>query len=116
MNSPLSDTNPAFEALLYYLWQSHGFDFRAYKRASLMRRVQHRMQMLPIESYSDYIDYLQEHPEEFLPLFNAIDINFTRFFRDTAAWDYFAAQIVPQLLARKTLDEPIRAWSAGCAS
>jgi two-component system CheB/CheR fusion protein len=116
MNSPLSDTSPPFEALLYYLWQSHGFDFRAYKRASLMRRVQHRMQMLPIESYSDYIDYLQEHPEEFLPLFNAIDINYTRFFRDTAAWDYCAAQIVPQLLASKTLDEPIRVWSAGCAS
>lgn len=115
MNSPLPDTNPAFEALLLYLRQTHGFDFTGYKRASLMRRVQHRMQMLPTESYSNYIDYLIEHPEEFLPLFNAIDINFTRFFRDTAAWDYIAAQIIPQILAQPS-NQPIRVWSAGCAS
>jgi len=31
------------EALLLYLKESRGFDFTAYKRATLMRRVQVRM-------------------------------------------------------------------------
>ena len=39
--TPPEDAEPAaeFEALLAYLKQSRGFDFTAYKRASLMRRV-----------------------------------------------------------------------------
>lgn len=110
------DTNLTFEALLDYLKQSHGFDFTGYKRSSLMRRVQQRMQMLQISSYSDYIDYLELHPEEFVTLFNTILINFTDFFRDAPAWNYVVAQIIPQIIAGKRSDEPIRVWSAGCAS
>ncbi len=116
MNSPLADTNPAFEALLYYLWQSHGFDFTGYKRPTLMRRVQYRMQMLPMESYSNYIDYLKKQPEEFFHLFNTIEINVTKFFRNASAWDYVTAQVIPQIIANQAPDKPIRAWSAGCAS
>lgn len=36
-------TTEEFEALLLYLKQSRGFDFTAYKRSSLMRRVLVRM-------------------------------------------------------------------------
>lgn len=105
-----------FEALLDYLRVSHGFDFTGYKRSSLMRRVQHRMQMIQVESYSDYGDYLKEHPEEFIPLFNTIEINVTSFFRDAEAWDYVAESIIPRIIALKCESEPIRFWSAGCAS
>lgn len=107
---------PEFEALLEYLRQKHGFDFTGYKRPSLMRRVQHRMQMIQIHSYCDYLDYLQVHPQEFVHLFTTILINFTNFFRDASAWDYIATQIVPQIVAGKSESEPIRIWSAGCAS
>lgn len=110
------DTSPAFEALLYYLRQTRGFDFTGYKRPSLMHRVQHRMQMLPITTYSDYIDYLEKHQEEFTYLAQTIEINLTKFFRDASAWDYIATQVIPQILASQPLDRPIRVWSAGCAS
>lgn len=113
---PPPDTNPMFEALLDYLRQTHGFDFTGYKSSSLMRRVQHRMQMLQISSYSDYQDYLKAHPQEFTDLFSTIEINFTGFFRDADAWEYVANLIVPRIIAGKSESEPIRAWSAGCAS
>lgn len=108
--------NSEFEALLYYLRQSHSFDFTNYKRSSLMRRVQYRMHNLSIESYSNYTDYIKEHPEEFVPLFNTILINFTGFFRDAEAWKYMSTQIIPQVIAAKSESESIRAWSAACAS
>ena len=38
-----------FESLLSYLKQSRGFDFTAYKRSSLMRRVLVRMQTMGVE-------------------------------------------------------------------
>ena len=110
------DTQPTFEALLDYLRQSHSFDFTSYKRSYLMRRIQKRMQMLQIESVSDYGNYLRVYPQEFTPLFNTIEINVTGFFRDTAAWSYIATEILPLIIAGKSSDEPIRIWSAGCAS
>jgi hypothetical protein len=71
-----------FELLLTYVKRSRGFDFTGYKRASLVRRIQKRMQMLGIEGYGEYTDYLQVHPDEFTRLFDTILINVTGFFRD----------------------------------
>jgi len=111
-----AERNAQFEALLDYLKRSRGFDFTGYKRSSLMRRVLKRMQMVAIEDYGDYVDYLEVHPEEFAQLFNTILINVTAFFRDEPAWDYLTQDIIPKILAEKTDNDPVRVWSAGCAS
>ncbi|MEH2425650.1 MAG: CheR family methyltransferase [Nostoc sp.] len=105
-----------FENLLTYLRQSRGFDFTGYKRSTLMRRVSKRIDLLSIENFVDYLDYLEVHPEEFNYLFNTILINVTAFFRDLSAWEYLAEQILPNLIKNKKTSDPIRIWSAGCAS
>ena len=81
-----------------------------------MRRVHRRMQVVELEGFDNYQDYLEVHPEEFMQLFNTILINVTAFFRDPLAWDYLSQEVIPSLLAGKKAGEPIRAWSAGCAS
>ncbi|MBD2006249.1 MULTISPECIES: CheR family methyltransferase [Cyanophyceae] len=108
--------DPEFEALLEYIKNNRGFDFTGYKRSSLMRRVNKRMQTVEIETYNDYLDYLQVHQDEFIPLFNTLLINVTCFFRDREAWDYIGEKIVPLITANKEANEPIRVWSAACAS
>ena len=108
--------NPEFEALLNYIKRNRGFDFTGYKRSTLMRRVNKRMQTAGIEGYSAYLDYLEVHPDEFNHLFNTLLINVTSFFRDRATWEYIASDIIPRILASKKPQEPIRVWSAGCAS
>ena len=85
-----------FESLLDYLKRTRGFDFTAYKRPSLMRRIQKRMQTVGLESFADYTDYLEVHPDEFAQLFNNILINVTAFFRDESAWDLVRDTVVPQ--------------------
>jgi two-component system CheB/CheR fusion protein len=104
-----------FDGLLEYLRQTRGFDFGAYKRPSLMRRVQKRMQHLTLERFGDYTDYLEVHPEEFGQLFNVILINVTAFFRDEIAWDYMRDTVVPSMVAARASDS-VRVWSAACAS
>lgn len=106
----------AFEALLRYMRDSRGFDFTGYKRTSLMRRVRHRMNQAGFESYEQYLDHLQASPDEFNALFNTILINVTAFFRDPAAWEYLREEVIPSLLAERGPNDPIRVWSAGCAS
>jgi two-component system, chemotaxis family, CheB/CheR fusion protein len=108
--------NGDLEVLLDYLRRSRGFDFTGYKRTSLGRRIERRMQTVGADSYLGYLDHLEVDPEEFTHLFNTILINVTSFFRDPPAWEYLSAEILPKLAADKRDDEPIRVWSAGCAS
>ena len=104
------------EDLLRVLFQSHHFDFSGYKRATLVRRVQRRMDLLGITTFGDYADYLEVHPDEFALLFNTILINVTTFFRDPPAWEYLQTEVIPRIVAAKPGDDPIRVWSAGCSS
>ena len=111
-----ADADPKFDVLLDFLKRSRGFDFSGYKRASLMRRILHRMQTVSVADFVDYIDYLEVHPEEFAQLFNTILINVTAFFRDEPVWQFLRAKVLPDLLSDKRQDKPIRVWTAGCAS
>jgi len=108
--------DPKFEALLEHLKRSRGFDFIGYKRSTLVRRVEKRMQSVNVRDFADYMDFLEVHPEEFGQLFNTILINVTSFFRDEEAWNVLAREIVPKILSSKPPREPVRIWDAGCAS
>jgi two-component system CheB/CheR fusion protein len=112
---PAETRDPSFERLLTYLKDSRAFDFTGYKRASLMRRVQHQMHQVSCETFDDYYDYLEVHPDEFTALFNTILINVTSFLRDEDAWEFLATTALPSLLDAIG-DDPIRVWSAGCAT
>ena len=105
-----------FEGLLEYIKHNRGFDFTGYKRSSLIRRVSTRMRAVETDTFAEYLDLLQVDPQEFTALFDTILINVTGFFRDPQAWEVLQTQVLPQLLANKPAPEPIRVWSAGCAS
>ncbi len=102
-----------FDALLEYLKRTRGFDFNAYKPPNLLRRLRKRLHAVHCQAFSDYVDYLEVHPEEFGRLFDAVLINVTGFFRDEGAWEFLRDEVVPRLVSG---DGPIRIWSAGCAS
>ncbi|HUA45328.1 MAG TPA: CheR family methyltransferase [Solirubrobacteraceae bacterium] len=104
------------EALLTFVKETRGFDFTGYKRSTIQRRVAKRMSTVGADRYDDYLDYLELHGEEFAELFNTLLINTTGFFRDPQTWEYVADEVVPQLLSSRDRDDPIRVWSAGCAS
>jgi two-component system, chemotaxis family, CheB/CheR fusion protein len=106
----------SFEDILEHLRQTRGFDFTAYKRASLMRRVLKRMHSVDVGTFEAYLDYLQVHQDEFEALFNTILINVTAFFRDADMWEYLNAHVLPEMLADRPPSSPVRVWSAGCAS
>ena len=104
------------ESLLEHLKRVRGFDFTGYKRPSLMRRVEKRMQEVGIQAFDDYRDYLEVHTDEFARLFDTILINVTGFFRDPNAWEYLNKEIIPQILADKKPTDSVRVWSTGSAS
>jgi len=111
-----ADQDPRFEALLQFLKSERGADFTGYKRPSLQRRVDRRLNLLGLHDYDEYLEYLTVHPTEFPALFATVLINVTRFFRDAEAWDYLAQEAIPKMLEARPAGAHVRAWSAGCAS
>jgi two-component system CheB/CheR fusion protein len=111
----MTQPEAAFEAVLSHLKSSRGFDFTGYKRSSLVRRMNRRMAQVGVNTYTDYLDYLELHADEFTALFNSILINVTAFFRDPEAWEFLRSDVLPRLIS-KGPTQPIRIWSAGCAS
>ncbi|RZT42489.1 CheR family methyltransferase [Cupriavidus agavae] len=91
-------------------------DFRQYKRATVLRRIERRMQVNGLAELAEYRDFLHEHPEETPQLLQDMLISVTNFFRDREAFDALQSEVIPQLLDQRPASEPIRIWSAGCAT
>ncbi len=112
----MAAADESFEALIDYIRANRGFDFSGYKRPSLQRRIQKRMELTGVDSYDAYRAYLEEHGDEFRALFNTILINVTTFFRDVPAWEYLREEVVPRIADEARERDGIRIWSTGCAS
>ena len=74
------------------------------------------MAQLHITDFDAYARYLDKHGDEHVALFNTILINVTCFCRDPQSGDGIRNEVVPRIVSAKAPGEPIRAWSAGCAS
>jgi two-component system CheB/CheR fusion protein len=93
-----------------------GHDFSQYKRSTMLRRVQRRMQVVGVTTGEEYLGRLREKPDEAELLFRDLLINVTCFFRDAEAFDFLRREIIPPLLANKGASDKIRIWAPGCSS
>ncbi len=93
-----------------------GHDFSAYKKSTLIRRIQRRMVVTRIGSPQKYLNYLHHNPGEIEFLFQDLLIGVTSFFRDPESFDLLKKEILPDLLTRRPASEPFRVWAAGCAT
>ena len=91
-------------------------DFRQYKRATVLRRIERRLQVNSLPDLPTYRDYLREHPEEAKPLLQDMLISVTNFFRDRNAFEALERIALPELLENRSNADGLRAWVAGCAT
>ena len=93
-----------------------GHDFSLYKKNTICRRIERRMNVHQIDDVSDYVRYLQESDREADILFRELLIGVTNFFRDPEAFQALQAEALPGLLAARAADHAVRVWVPGCAS
>ncbi len=103
-------------SILNIIHSAFGVDFRAYKHATLQRRILRRMALYQLETLDPYVRYLQTHPSEVKALYKEILIHVTSFFRDPEVFDTLKQEIFPQLLRDRPADSPLRIWVAGCST
>src|SRR5690606_4393641 len=93
-----------------------GRDFSPYKRSTILRRIQRRMQMRQIEELPEYLDLLRTGADEVRALGDDLLITVTNFFRDRDAYETLEAEVIPRLFEGKGPEDSIRVWSVGCAT
>lgn len=98
------------------LHSATGVDFSNYKSSTIRRRIARRTMIVKKESLADYQAYLKEHPEEMEVLANDLFINVTSFFRDPEIFDLLLDSVLPELLAERHPDVPVRVWVPGCST
>jgi two-component system, chemotaxis family, CheB/CheR fusion protein len=106
---------PAFEEILRLLHRHAGHDFSHYKRTPLRRRLERRTLLHGLESPEAYLQFLQEHPAELVPLFHDLLIGVTSFFRDPEAFEALGPALENRL-RRVPEDAPFRVWVIGCST
>ncbi len=92
-----------------------GVDFTFYKPATIVRRVERRLNINQCGSLDEYADLVEQSDEEVLTLYKELLIGVTRFFRDEEAFEVLRHQVIPQIVERNP-DDPIRVWGAGCST
>lgn len=90
-----------------------GHDFSNYKPGTLVRRIEHRMSILPAMSVQELIKRIDNDKEAQL-LAQEFMIGVTRFFRDEEAFSAVNESVVKPLLDSE--EGTIRIWVPGCST
>ncbi len=101
--------------ILLLLRARTGHDFRKYKRATLLRRLERRLQVHGVPTLPAYLQLLQRDTDEAHALLKDLLIGVTNFFRNPEAFDALMHEAIPQIFEQAG-DGAVRAWVAGCSS
>ncbi|MGA1864933.1 MAG: chemotaxis protein CheB, partial [bacterium] len=106
----------SLQKIIFLIRAQTGHDFSFYKKNTIYRRIERRINIHQIDRISDYIRYLQQNPNEIETLFKDLLIGVTSFFRDPEAFEVMVKEVLPNLLSNKPDGYNLRVWVAGCSS
>jgi chemotaxis protein methyltransferase CheR len=98
--------------LLEAIYRKFHYDFRAYSRASLRRRMERALLDFGCESLSRLQERVLHEPEVFPALLDVLTVKYTDMFRDPRYFRALRERVVPVLRTYPSL----RIWVAGCSS
>jgi two-component system CheB/CheR fusion protein len=93
-----------------------GNDFSLYKKNTMYRRIERRMNIHKIDRIASYVSFLNENPKEIEILFKELLIGVTSFFRDAAVWEKLKETIIPAIISKLEPGSILRAWVPGCST
>ena len=93
-----------------------GNDFSLYKKSTVNRRVERRINVHQIGNINQYVRYISENPHEIDLLFKEILIGVTCFFREPASFEALKDKIKSRFLMSKKETDTIRVWVVGCST
>jgi two-component system CheB/CheR fusion protein len=98
------------------LYNVTGLDFSNYKRSTVLRRLERRLQLCGVRTLGAYLERLQTEPDEVQALRKDLLISVTSFFRDPEAFEALAETVIPALFEDKSAADQVRVWVPGTAT
>jgi len=94
-----------------------GVNFSDYKRGTVRRRIEHRMNAVGADTIDDLADLVRANPAERSALANDILIGVTSFFRDPEVFEQLHESALERILSVAAAENrSARAWVVGCAT
>ncbi|WP_236597694.1 CheR family methyltransferase [Paraburkholderia kirstenboschensis] len=91
-------------------------DFSNYKRGTIVRRIERRMQVNALTTVAGYRKFLTDNVEETPRLLTDMLIGVTNFFRDPEAFDALEKALPVELIKSLGDRDEVRAWVPACAT
>lgn len=105
-----------FSQILEEVYKTSGIDFKKYKKNTLLRRIEKRMNYHNLDTLKDYLKFFKLNKKEVEILKKDFLIQVTSFFRDPEAFESLKEKVIPALVKSKKKNETIRVWVAGCST
>jgi two-component system CheB/CheR fusion protein len=109
-------TEEALQDILVLLRKYTSHDFRHYKRGTVIRRIERRLQVCGVQNLPAYRDYMKANPREGSALLQDLLIGVTNFFRDPEAFAALEAGVIPYLYENTPPGERVRVWVTACST
>ncbi|TPN87360.1 PAS domain S-box protein [Aquimarina algicola] len=107
----------ALKNILQIIHDATELNFLHYKKPTLFRRTIKRMNICKQRTFTAYINYLKEDPDEKFLLAKEFLIGVTKFFRDQKAFDELREKVIPQIVdAKHKSGESIKVWVVACST
>jgi two-component system CheB/CheR fusion protein len=102
------------DEILEILKNETKYDFSAYRRQTLNRRIIKRKKINKLNKIRDYQTFLEKNESEQDILVNEFLIGVTSFFRDKTYFQTLKEKVIPSIIAQKKEGDIIKLWTIGC--
>ncbi len=103
--------------ILDLVHKNSSIDFKQYKKNTMLRRLEKRMNINNFTKLHDYLLYLKSMPNEVHSLKQDFLIGVTSFFRDVEAFELLKTKVIPELCMNyPNTKEPLRVWVPACST
>lgn len=110
-----------FERFSGFIHKECGIKMPPAKKAMLQTRLQKRLRLLEMNSFSRYADHVfgpEGMKTELIAMIDAVTTNKTDFFREPGHFDYLTGTALPELIGNGPAGfrKGMTVWSAGCST
>lgn len=104
--------NIELELVLKAIYLKYGYDFKGYARASVKRRIKHRLSLSGLETISNMQSLVLHDRDFFNTLLNDMSVNVTQMFRDPSFYRALRDKVI-SVLGKKSF---LKIWHVGCST
>ena len=91
-------------------------NYSYYKQTTILRRIERRLVVTHNRNLREYVNYMNNNPEEAKLLAKEVLIGVTSFFRDPDYFEVLKETVVKKLITNSRPDDELRIWVAGCST